>query len=78
MAQLIEHLPNKCEALSSDPSTTKKALKFRACYGNRNVGSCIGGLRSDARQGTNMRPYLKNNKWAHDKVVEHLPSQPRP
>jgi hypothetical protein len=28
VTQAVEHLPNKCEALSSNPSTTKKSLKW--------------------------------------------------
>jgi hypothetical protein len=27
MAELVEHLPSKCEALSSNPNTTKKKKK---------------------------------------------------
>jgi hypothetical protein len=28
MTQVVEHLPNKCEALSSNPSTRKKKKKL--------------------------------------------------
>jgi hypothetical protein len=34
MAQVIEHLPSKCEALSSIPNTEKKSLFF---YGGTGV-----------------------------------------